>query len=64
MSIIRPLLLGLLGLALAAIWVGSAAANFAHGIQLAGHSPYWLVFGLVSGSADVNIGLLTKFPAE
>ncbi len=53
MAIVRWFLLGLIGLALVAIWAASAGANFAHGLQIAGHSPYWLVFGLASASADV-----------
>lgn len=53
MAIVRYILLLLIGLALGAIWLASAGANFAHGLQLAGYSPYWLVFGLASASADV-----------
>jgi hypothetical protein len=53
MAIVRWFLLALIGLALVAIWAASAGANFAHGLQIAGYSPYWLVFGLASASADV-----------
>lgn len=53
MAIVRHCLLFLIGIALLAIWLASAGANFAHGLQIAGYSPYWLVFGLASASADV-----------
>lgn len=53
MSIVRSVLLLLVGLALVAVWGASAAANFAHGVQQSGHSPYWWVFGLASAGLDV-----------
>lgn len=53
MAIVRSGLLVLVGIALVGIWFGSAAANFAHGTQLAGHSPYWWVYGSVSAFADI-----------
>jgi hypothetical protein len=52
-TFVRRSLLGLIGVALAAIWLASAGANFGHGVQLASHSPYWWVFGLASASMDV-----------
>jgi hypothetical protein len=53
LSIVKQGLLGIIGLALGAIWLASAAANFAHGTQLAGNSPYWWIWGLASAGLDV-----------
>ena len=65
MSIVRYGLLALVGIALLSVWGASAAGNFAHGVQLAGHSPYWWVFGLASASMDVlkASSLLALVPA-
>ncbi len=53
MSTVRHILLGILGVALVAIWGASAAGNFAHGVQLSGSSPWWPVIGAASAASDV-----------
>lgn len=56
MALVKYALLLVVGLALGAVWAGSAAANFVHGLQIAGNSPWWLVFGILSAGLDVIKG--------